>query len=483
MIILGLNSDDIGTQLEHLTRRLLEHHGYQNIELNAVGPGGQELDITAEYPMPNVGGGVAAPEKLIGECKAHQARMALPEWLKFIGKLHVATVTTHQPRRGLFVALNGVNPNVRESFRQLHDNGDRLTLLEGDQLLDEALQVFGGVNRTGAVAALARMTARQFEKLDIAYYNTRLYWVFMFGDGAIAVLKSDGAFLTPEESQALTPSLNNRLESAPLVDLAAEKEAQQRFVSAQRLALAILFTDGGAQSEAALRDSLHEFSEAEVTAVLQSLLARGWTAVNHEGVVRLTADADNCGFPSFTDLLRFFLTGGIIPAHYEMLATSNLFFKVIDERAIEVLGGIQGDLPIPEEDWQDIIWLLRHSPSALAYSLHADPMIYNPRIKQAVKDEKADVEDARRFFRSLLKCFEHDFRQPSWAAFYYKRHQLVELEVKQVTKIKSKGGPVLERETTSRIGIGQWTEEHGGGLLFIEVLTHAPEPWEWMNKP
>ena len=154
MIILGLNSDDIGTQLEHLTRRLLEHHSYQNIELNAVGPGGQELDITAEFPMPNVGGGVAAPEKLIGECKAHQARMALPEWLKFIGKLHVAAVTTHQPRRGLFVALNGVNSNVRESFRQLLAEGARLTLLEGDQLLDEALQVFGGVNRAGAVEAL-----------------------------------------------------------------------------------------------------------------------------------------------------------------------------------------------------------------------------------------------------------------------------------------------------------------------------------------
>src|SRR5437773_11236963 len=116
MIILGLSSDDTGTELEHLTRRLLEHRGYQNIELNAVGAGGQELDITAEFPIPQVGG-AAAPEHLIGECKAHQTPVALPDWLKFIGKLHVATVTAHQPRRGLFVALGGVNPNVRESFR------------------------------------------------------------------------------------------------------------------------------------------------------------------------------------------------------------------------------------------------------------------------------------------------------------------------------------------------------------------------------
>ena len=482
MIILGLNSDDVGTQLEHLARQLLQHHGYQNIELNAVGAGGQELDVTAEFPLPNVGGAAAAPEQLIGECKAHQARIALPEWLKFIGKLHVAGVTTHQPRRGLFVALNGVNPNVRESFRQLLAEGARLTLLEGDDLLAEALQVFGGIKRAEAVAALGRMTSRQFVKLDVAYRDERLYWIFTFGDGSVAVLNSDGSVLTAEETLGITPHLNSRLENAPLVDLVAEKQAQERLAAIQKLCIASLFQSGGNQTEADLRHAPQAFSEAEVTAALKALEDRGWIIVNDEHLFRFAWDVDNDGIPPFQELLKFFLTSQLTGDQYEMLATSELFSKLVDDRALATIGEIQGALPLPNEDSEHILWLLRHSPSALAYALHPDPMIHTHRVKQEAKDEKVDAEDARRFLRTLLQRFAHDFRQPALAGFYYAKRQLVEVEVQQTTKIKSKDGLVLERDTTSRVGIGQWAEEHGGGLLLIEILSYAPEPWEWMKQ-
>lgn len=479
MIILGLNSDDVGTQFEELTRRLLQHHGYENVELNPVGPGGQELDVTAEFPVAGVGG-AASPELLIGECKAHQSPVALPDWLKFIGKLHVAAITSHQPRRGLFVALNGVNANVRESLRRLVAEGDRLTLIEGDQLLDEALQVFGGSDREKAVAAVRKLTSRQFVKVEIAYRAERLYWIFTFGDGAIAVLDGNGRVPGTEEMRNLTPHLNNRLENAPIVDLVAEKEAQRRFLLTQKFCLARLFAAGGVQPAITLRECLPEVPEAELTRAVAMLQDRGWVLLTDKKL-ELAGNVERDGLSAVADLLRVFLTDPLTVKEYAMLATSELFSKLFDERAIAEMGKIQGELPFPKNDWKHILWLTEHSPSALAYALNADPMIHTHRTKQPNKSDDIDRDDAQRFIRSLLSRFSRDFREPALASFYFKHHRLVELEVKQITKIKGKDALVLERETNSRTGIGQWSEEYGGGLVFIDVLTSAPQPWEWME--
>jgi hypothetical protein len=442
--------------------------------------GGQELDVTAEFPVASVGG-AAPPELLIGECNAHQSTVALPEWLKFIGKVHVAAITTHQPRRGLSVALNGVNANVRESLRQLVAEGERLTLLERDQLLAEALQVFGGSDRETAVAALGKMTSRQFVKVEIAYRAERLYWIFTFGDGAIAVLHGNGVVPGAEEMQNLAPHLNNRLENAPIVDLVAEKKAQRRFLSAQKLCLARLFAAGGNQPENVLRESLPEFSEIELTGAVTMLRDRGWIVLTDEDVVKLAVNVERDGPSAVADLLRVFLSDPLTAREYATLATSELFSNLFDERAIAEMGKIQGDLPFPMDDWKHILWLTKHSPSALAYALNADPMIHTHRTKQANKSDNIDRDDAQRFIRSLLSRFSHDFREPALASFYFKKHALVELEVHQITKVKGKDALVLERETNSRTGIGQWSEEYGGGLVFIEVLSSAPQPWEWMK--
>jgi len=46
MLILGKNTDDVGAQLEKLTKRLLENRGYKNIATDTIGEGGNEIDVS-----------------------------------------------------------------------------------------------------------------------------------------------------------------------------------------------------------------------------------------------------------------------------------------------------------------------------------------------------------------------------------------------------------------------------------------------------
>lgn len=84
---LGRNNDDKGTQLEILTKRILMQHGLTNVMRDEVGPGANEIDVTAEI-IHNVGlSEIKIP--VICECKAYDTAVTMPQWLKFLGKLYV----------------------------------------------------------------------------------------------------------------------------------------------------------------------------------------------------------------------------------------------------------------------------------------------------------------------------------------------------------------------------------------------------------
>jgi hypothetical protein len=50
-------------------------------------------------------------QNVIGECKAYIKPIALPDWLKFLGKIFSAEISGTQVQ-GCFIALLGVNGNV-----------------------------------------------------------------------------------------------------------------------------------------------------------------------------------------------------------------------------------------------------------------------------------------------------------------------------------------------------------------------------------
>jgi hypothetical protein len=87
MIVLGIaeSKDRKGTELEELTRRLLEAMGYINIVKNKIDSGGSEIDVSADFVMPTPG--AERRQRLICECKAYRSPIDTVDWLKFLGKV------------------------------------------------------------------------------------------------------------------------------------------------------------------------------------------------------------------------------------------------------------------------------------------------------------------------------------------------------------------------------------------------------------
>jgi len=109
LIIFGKNSDDKGSQLEKLTASILKQQGYTSVCTNVVYAGASEVDITAKFNQPFMGTPIV--HDVIGECKSNSKTIALPEWLKFLGKIFSEEVSGKKVQ-GCFIALSGVNGNV-----------------------------------------------------------------------------------------------------------------------------------------------------------------------------------------------------------------------------------------------------------------------------------------------------------------------------------------------------------------------------------
>lgn len=153
MLILGKNRDDKGTQLEKLVSAILTKKGYVNVVTNKIGSGGEELDVTAEYPVPLIG--ATSSKRLIAECKAHKNAVDVPTWLKFLGKIFTDEVKTGQKVTGCLIALSGINGNCQGAYDDVKLKRDDITVLVGD-----ALQVILGELYQLAQASQIEKTAR-----------------------------------------------------------------------------------------------------------------------------------------------------------------------------------------------------------------------------------------------------------------------------------------------------------------------------------
>lgn len=107
-----------GIQLERLTQRILEHIGYEYVNTNKIGAGGDEIDVDAKYVLPQpVENSVY---RVICECKAHEKPITIDDWDKFIGKVY--KYDRNGLTMGLMIALSDANGNVKGDINDCNTN-------------------------------------------------------------------------------------------------------------------------------------------------------------------------------------------------------------------------------------------------------------------------------------------------------------------------------------------------------------------------
>lgn len=473
--ILGKTSDDKGAQLEQLTKRLLEGLGYRQVALNVVGSGGNEVDIRAEYPVPGLQEVEAI--RLIGECKAYESPINLPDWLKFLGKIYTEELRRPNQVHGLLVCLSGANGNVLGAADELRKLRSNVSILTGERLAERAIQEFNLMNATQVTREIQKLTSTPITELSLAYYGGEAYWVAAFSDSSFTIIANRN---TKTRSSPELASLISAQLPATYRDLLEDEEARRALVKARKHVLAHLLLspknaatipdliDAAARTEAGFSD--HVMRRAIESLHADTLLS---IAGDDAALVDVVSDVDSRVriLHELTD--EFILTSAVCtPA----------WIGLIDDGLMDKILAIQGSLAAPLEVRQECMRLFQWSPSALSWALRPDPMLVVHRSDKSPVTAAIDENDVRYFRIQALVRAVSDFNNGSLARIYLERIGLRELAFVRRAEFKSTQKVELALDVAERLGIARAAPELGGGVVRVWMHAGAPEPWDWPGQ-
>lgn len=402
MIILGSSSDDKGTQLEELTRAVLRNRGYTNIVRDSIGPGGEEIDLRADYIIPGLGD--KQVHRVICECKAHGNPIDISPWHKFLGKVFSEQMRQSKEITGYFIALSGVNGSVAGHYDELRQHCSKVTLVAEPELLQMLSEVYGLSTLERVTRNLRHLSNRQGRRIEPAYYKHEVYWIIVFGDDTYTILTASGDPCQGDRLDVLEPLVESAMAVHSFVNLQEEAEAHQRAISVQKGVLSKLMIDDGSTELPDLRADLatrhDDFTDGELTKAIQELAQNGWVAKSDDALQILF----HKGTQNMLKVYRFLLDGEV-PVR---ILGCDYYDAYINNDLLSEIQEIQEGLPLSPDDIKRAIQVLRWSPRALATVLDPLPMIVTHR-KQGPSDEKMDANDRRYFFEVLFKSLMADF--------------------------------------------------------------------------
>lgn len=464
----GRTSDDKGTQLEELTKRLLEKRGYRQVSTNLVGAGGTEMDINAEFALP----GLSRENfvHVIGECKAYETPVVQPEWMKFLGKLYTLKVTRKKEVRGIFLALSGVNGNFNGAYEEFREHDESIELVTGDRLVEQVITEFKLPPIQDFLSAVGRLTTDPIADISLGYYDSRSFWIAEFANDTFTVLSGDK--LDQRPSSDVVDLISAQLQAATYRDLFLEGLANQR------RNFAIKFVLGQCLTESAITPPQQGDFFPNGIVISQSDLDDALTQLKTEGAIvevdgehRLANVDTNLGLR--VAVIREMLKWPVILPHLD----SNQWDTLIDEDLVQESFRIQRDLPMPREYWSEILKLMKWSPSALFWSLQPDPLLTLPQ-ENATADAYLRPEHLRWYRAQMMALAVQDYQGQAFGKILFERHGLVELQFRREAVFKTLTEASLTMDITERHRIARAAPDLGGGLVQIWLTANHPEPWE-----
>lgn len=473
--IFGRDSDDKGSQLERLTQRLLERRGYRQIALDFVGAGGTEIDIKAELPLPGLNN--ESTVHVIGECKAYEATVAQPEWMKFLGKVYTASakVTKKKAIRGIFVALSGVNGNFAGAYDQFAEHDDSVELVTGDNLVSQVIKEFKLPEVSEFLLAIGRFTKDAVASVSLGYYESWAFWIAEFANSTFAVLGGERLDQTP--SGDLIQIISSQLQAATYRDLSQEEMSKLRRSFARKFVL------GQCLSRRPIVPPEQENFFPFNVSVAQSDLDTACKELQGEGAVIgingqfVLADLE-ANLERRAALIREMLNGAVFLIHLD----TDQWESLIDEDLLNESCRIQGQVSMPQVDRQGLVQLMKWSPSGLFWSLNPDPFLSGNRIENSEVEAALAPERSRWYRSQMLTHAVQDFQGAVFGKILFERYGLVELEFTRGAVFKTQKERVLETAVTERIRIAKGAPDLGGQLVHVWLTEAQPEPWETLSS-
>jgi hypothetical protein len=469
MLVLG-KPNDKGTQLEKLTARLLAEKHYRNVCRNWIGPGGEEIDVRAEYVIPTLTD--KRTLKVICECKAYKSAVDMSDWLKFCGKIYVEQQTQNEETHGCFVALSGVTGNVRGNYDELKNHGAKLELIAGDDLLDMMRQVYCLSGRKAILEIVKSLTDRVCRVSEVLYYEEQVYWLLLFEQDAYTVLRGDGTLLTNDEIEHLKQMIEEALSAKQYVNLNEEGQAKRRALVAESAVIChIMLNDG--------RAHIPTVSPCEMALTPQEMKDAGERLVGRkiiDGDVKGQLEIPDDDYKKVAVVFRTLFTG----VHFtDRVLGCKWYDDHINCRLFEEIKTIQFGLPLSEDEVDTALELMKLSPRALANGLNPIGMIVEHRknCKNAGAAQVMDQMDRDYFMHLLFGCLQLDFMHPAFSQYFYEKRGLRELDLSGACRVKTKTMITVQQEYRQRLAIGPFAELEGHYIVVLQ-RNDWPDPWE-----
>ena len=110
------------------------------------------------------------------------------------------------------------------------------------------------------------------------------------------------------------------------------------------------------------------------------------------------------------------------------LLTSDYYQKNINETLLSRISEIQYGFEIPEEKKDDVLFLLKYSPSAMLYALTPDNMLHGYNITKQQENMRALYEMT--FMRNLINGFVENYQRQQLSSMYLNAFDISMIKVK-----------------------------------------------------
>lgn len=404
LFIVGENSDDKGSQLENLVKRILSDYELTNVTRDEVSAGGNEIDVTADI-ISNTGlSQIKIP--VICECKAYEDAVSMPHWLKFLGKLYIAK-RNHSETQGYFIALSGVNGNVWSNYKYLTEDlkDNSIHLIAKDELINIIESTFKLPDRKKLEDYISQFTNRHISEMSYIYYKNQVYWAIEFSDNTFTLF-SDNKFIS-SDNIIVSRDLIKNIVSGNYVDIETEYKMVQRKLSLEGFCLCAVML--GYNSTDAIRTLVEKIqtqrisiSKAEVDSILKKI-----PYIKIEKKIEIMLEKIE---EAPIEFLRYLLNRPIIPK----VITSCIYQSIINDKILLEISSVQKGLIIPNECKDSCLEILRLSPTALAESIVPVEFISNA-LKNSATFRDSTVSNNvnrisyERYFGMIVNCLQSDF--------------------------------------------------------------------------
>ena len=425
MLVLGVSSDDKGTQLESLVHTELESQGYVDVYRNVVDAGANEIDVVAKRTY-DVLGAVSVTEVMC-EAKAYRDPLNMPTWQKFLGKLFIKrSEPTTSTAIGILIALGGVNGNVRGSYESLRAKDQGLFIFDGRHLFERAHQSSEIASESDVRKSVQDSFRRIASHVEPAYYGGGYFWVVWWSNDEYSVVDdAHGNRLLAQQVENLRAALEASVTGKLLASDEALAHAEKihnikvrfigKFLHGGTLAVEALTTD----DDKAAYTSLANEPYCRLEAGQLQILPAG--RLDAAGIARFFESL----FESSTSVKHLTF---MIEKHHDPYV----------QRLIDTLPEQQAGFTLDDGDLAQLRAVAPYFPSLWATLAQPIPMITKHRLDQPqLVDEAALLSDRNTFWDELLKRIRGDFTNVFFRGFLYDHLGVADLDKATEVTIKS----------------------------------------------